>query len=354
MNTTGNLFRVTTFGESHGVGLWVVIDGMPAWYTIDRDAVKHELARRKPGQSNITTARKENDEEIEVMSGVFEGQTTWHPIAIIVRNTNQRSKDYTNIKDLYRPNHADLTYDKKYGVRDYRGWGRSSGRETLSRVIAGALAKQYLLQKTWLTIHAYTYQVGDMRVKNIDLSTIEDNKLRTADPEIADAMVKHVEEIAKDGNSIGGIVECVITNPPIGLGEPVFDKIKARLASSMLSLGGVLWFEYGAGFDTVHVTGKDYNEWYENVGWKIQSENNRYGGIQWWISTGEPIVFRIAVKPTSSIYTQQKTVDTEGNNVDFQISGRHDPCILPRVVPVVEAMAAIDLLDLWLIDKARA
>ncbi|MDD5770454.1 MAG: chorismate synthase [Candidatus Gracilibacteria bacterium] len=353
MNTHGNLFRITTFGESHGNALGVVIDGLPANFKIDLENIAYELGRRKPGQSKITTQRKENDEDFEILSGIFEGYSTGHPITIIVKNENQKSKDYNNIKDLFRPNHADLTYFLKYGIRDYRGGGRSSGRETLSRVIAGAIAKQYLKEKFGIEIFAFTKQVGKYKCENINYSFIEENILRTADEKKAPEMIKYVEEIASNGNSVGGIIECHIKNPPAGLGEPVFGKIKSILASSMLSIGGVLGFEYGAGFDTVNLTGESYNEGFENKNGKIYSPHNNYSGILGGITTGEDVIFRVAIKPTSSIYSKQKTVDVHGNEVDFQISGRHDPCILPRVIPVIEAMSAIDLLDLVLLDNSR-
>lgn len=353
MNTHGTLYRITTFGESHGVWLGVVIDGLPAWFPIDIHHIKQELIRRKPGQSSITTARKEDDDMFEVISGIFEGKSTGHPLCFITRNKKQQSKDYDNLKDLYRPNHADFTYQQKYGIRDHRGGGRSSGRETLSRVIAGAIAKQYLKHHYDIDIYAYVSQVADIQIETIDLCSIENNILRTADPHLADSMIAHIHAVAKQGDSIGGIIECQALNCPTGIGEPVFDKLKARLAGSMLSLGGVLWFEYGAWFATTELTGKTYNEGYRSTWWTIHSTHNRYGGIQWGISTGEPIIFRLAVKPTSSIYIPQKTVTITWEEVDFQIAGRHDPCILPRVVPVVEAMTAIDLLDLIFIHKAR-
>ncbi|MDP2103512.1 MAG: chorismate synthase [Candidatus Gracilibacteria bacterium] len=353
MNSHGQLFRITTFGESHGEALGVVIDGCPSGFLVDLDNIRAELTRRKPGQSDITTQRKEDDENFEVLSGLFEGKTTGHPITIMVRNANQKSKDYSNIKDLFRPNHADLTYHLKYGIRDYRGGGRSSGRETLSRVIAGAIAKQFLREKLGIKIIAYTQKIAEYEVKNRDFDYIEQNKLRTADRGAYEKMIEYVENARNEGNTVGGIIECIAQNVPCGLGEPVFDKIKSRLANSMLSIGGVLGFEYGAGFGVTQITGKTYNEGFMNVDGKICSENNKYGGILGGITTGEDIVFRVAVKPTSSIYSAQKTVDIHGNAVDFSITGRHDPCILPRVVPVIEAMTAIDLMDLYLLDRSR-
>lgn len=353
MNTHWSLYRFTTFWESHWAWLWVVIDGYPAWIELDIDLIKRDLIRRKPGQSKITTARKEDDEMFEIISWVFEGKSTGHPITFLVRNQQQKSKDYSNLKNLYRPNHADLTYHKKYWIRDHRWGGRSSWRETLSRVIAWALAKQYLKKHFDLDIFAFVKQVADIKIEKVDYSSIESSIIRTADPDVADNMIAHIQSVAEQGDSIWWIIECHSLNVPIWLGEPVFDKLKTRLAWSMLSLGWVLWFEYGAWFDTVKVTWKTYNEGYSSTDWAIFSKNNNYWGIQWWISTWEPLIFRLAVKPTSSIYTKQSTVTTSGESVDFQISWRHDPCILPRVVPVVEAMVACDLLDFVMLQRAR-
>lgn len=353
MNSHWQLFRITTFWESHGIALWVVLDWLPSGFLIDLENIRNELTRRKPGQSSITTQRQENDEDFEILSGLFEWKTTGHPITIIVRNKDQKSGDYDNIRDIYRPNHADLTYSLKYGIRDHRGGGRSSGRETLSRVIAWAIAKQFLSEKLWIKIFAYTKQVAHLKGISVDREYIETNKLRCADKDISDAMIQYVEEVQKDGNSIGWIIECISQWVPAWLGEPVFDKIKSRLAASMLSIWWVLGFEYWAGFDTIALTWKSYNEWFENIDGKIWSEHNRYGGVLGGISTGEDVVFRVAIKPTSSIYSEQKTVDTNGNAVDFAIKGRHDPCILPRVVPVIEAMTAIDLLDLYLLNRSK-
>lgn len=353
MNTTGQILKVTTFWESHWEALWVVIDWLPANFEVNIENIKLELARRKPGQSNITTQRKENDEDIEVLSGIFEGRSTGHPITIIVRNKNQKSKDYRNIKDIYRPNHADYTYQEKYWIRDYRWWWRSSWRETLSRVIAGAIAKQYLKEKYWVKIYAYTKQVSDMLAKEIDLDFIEKNSLRTADKNISEKMIKYVEDIAKAWNSIWWIIECQAKWTPAWLGEPVFGKIKSRLASSMLSIWWVLGFQYGAGFWVTDLTWEIYNQWFINKNWLIQSENNRYNWVLWGITTWEDISFKIAIKPTSSIYKKQRTINKSWEEVDFQIKWRHDPCILPRVIPVVESMTALDILDLILIHNSK-
>lgn len=353
MNTHWTLFRITTFWESHGPALGVVIDWLPSNFEIDMDNIANELGRRKPGQSAITTQRKENDENFEILSWVFEWKSTGHPITIIVKNENQKSKDYSNIKDLFRPNHADLTYFLKYENRDYRWGWRSSWRETLSRVIAWAIAKQYLKEKFWIEIFAFTKQVWEYKITKVDYDFIEKNIMRTADEKVASKMIEYVENIRNDGDSVGWIIECHVKNPPAWLWEPIFDKIKSRLATSMLSIWWALGFEYGAWFDTVNLTWKTYNEWFYNIDWKVASKENRYGGILGGISTWEDIIFRVAIKPTASIYKKQHTVDKSWNEVDFAIEWRHDPCILPRVVPVIEAMSAIDILDLVLINNSK-
>ena len=353
MNIFWNILKITTFGESHGPALWVVIDGFPAGFEVDLDYIRKELDRRKPGQSKITTQRKEWD-EFEIVSWIFEWKTTWHPITMIVYNKDQKSKDYSNIKDLFRPNHADLTYHQKYGIRDYRWGGRSSWRETVARVLAGALAKQFLEKKFWTKIFAYTKQIWDIIAKDIDLNEIEQNIVRTADKNVAKQMEDLIMKTRWEGDSIWWIIECIVKNPLKNLWEPVFMKIKAQLASAMLSIGWVLGFEYGPWFDVVNYKGSTYNDGFKkDENGNIVSNYNRYGWILWWITTGEDIIFKIAVKPTSSIYKVQKTVDINGNEVDFQVHGRHDPCIVPRVVPVVESMAALVLLDLYLMDKGK-
>ncbi len=353
MNTIWTIFKITTFWESHWEALGVVIDWLPANFVIDFENIKKELGRRKPGQSNITTQRKEDDENFEVLSGIFEWKSTGHPITIIVRNSNQKSGDYEDIKDLFRPNHADFTYFTKYGIRDYRWWWRSSGRETVSRVIAWAIAKQFLKEKFWIEIFAFTKKVWEFVAKNIDFNFIEKNILRTADKEIAPKMIEYIEEIRNDWNSIGWIIECNTINVPAWLWEPVFNKIKSILASSMLSIWWVLGFEYWVWFWITELTWQTYNEWFVNKNWKICTENNKYGGILGWITTWEPIIFRVAVKPTSSISLTQKTVNKNWEQVDLQIKWRHDPCILPRIIPVIEAMTAINILDLLLINNSK-
>ena len=352
MNTHGTILRITTFGESHWPAMWVIIDWFPVNITIDMENLRMELSRRKPGQSDITTPRQEDDENFEILSGLFEWKSTGHPITIITRNTDQKSWDYEQIKNVFRPNHADLTYHIKYGIRDHRWGGRSSWRETVSRVMAWALAKQFLKEKLWIQITAFTKKIWPYEAKNHDMTYIENNKLRTSDSTVYPAMIRHVEQIKSKGDSIWWIIECHCTNVPTGLWEPVFDKIKSRLAWSMLSIWWVLGFEYWTWFGVTALTGSTYNEWFINDGWKIRSKQNSYGWILGWISTGEDIIFRVAVKPTSSIHTPQKTVDINGNTVDIQVWWRHDPCILPRVIPVIEAMAALDIMDLYLIDNA--
>jgi len=350
MNTHWNKLKITTFWESHGKALWVILDWFPAWFEIDYDFIQTELDRRKPGQSNITTSRKE-DNSFEILSWIFEGKTTGHPIMMSVYNSNQDSSKYDNLKELFRPNHADLTYFQKYWIRDHRWGWRSSWRETVSRVLAWALAKQYLKEKLWVDFFCYTLQVWEYKCENIDFDFIEKNKLRTADKNISEKMIKYVEDIASNWDSVWWIIECTIKNPPKNLWEPVFNKIKAVLANSMLSIWWVLGFEYWAWFNTINHTWMSYNEWFKNKDWKIISPNNRYAWILGWISTWEDIIFRIAIKPTSSIYKKQKTVNKAWEEIDFQISWRHDPCILPRIIPVIESMAALDILDLYLMEK---
>jgi chorismate synthase len=352
MNTFWQLLRITTFWESHGIAVGVVIDGFPAGFSIDEDNIRHELDRRKTGQSTLVSQRREA-EDFQIVSGTFEWKSTGHPITIIIYNSDHKSADYSNIAKVLRPNHADLTYHQKYGIRDYRGGGRSSARETTARVLAGALCKQYLREQYGTEIYAYTKQIGDIVATRVDYATIESNDVRTADPDVADAMQDRIKTVAGMGDTIGGILECRVLHPLKNLWEPTFGKIKARLADAMLSIGGVLGFEYGPGFDVTQLTGTTYNEGFVKEGDDIVSPHNRYGGILGGITTGEDIVFRIAIKPTSSIYQPQQTVDTDGNTVDFQIRGRHDPCVLPRAVPIVESMTALVLMDLVLIHSSR-
>lgn len=349
-NSFGQLFRISTFGESHGAAIGVVIDGCPSGIEIDLAAIQHELDRRKPGQSKITSSRKESD-EFEILSGIFEGRTLGTPIAIIIRNEDAKSKDYEYLKNTYRPSHADYTYEQKYGIRDYRGGGRSSARETVARVAAGAIAKQILSQKG-ISIQAFVQQVGNIKVEkhysNLDLSTIDNNIVRCPDENIALKMISAIEDVKKEGDTLGGIIQCVIKNTPVGLGEPVFDKLHALLAHAMLSINAVHGFEYGSGFEGASKKGSENNdEWIKN-GNKITTKTNHSGGILGGISTGEDIYFNVAFKPVATILKEQQSVTKQGENITLQNQGRHDPCVVPRAVPIVEAMAALVLVDLML------
>lgn len=349
-NSFGQLFRLTTFGESHGVALGGVIDGCPAGVELDLQKIQDELDRRKPGQSSIVTQRKEPD-TVEIFSGVFEGKTTGTPIGFAIRNTNQKSKDYSHIKDSYRPSHADYVYDRKYGFRDYRGGGRSSARETASRVVAGAIAKQLLKD---IKITAYVSQVGELKLEKsydqLDFSVIEFNPVRCADMEMASRMEEYIKSIKKEGDTIGGVVTCVIQNVPIGLGEPVFDKLHAKLGEAMLSINAVKGFEYGSGFDGVKMKGSEHNDAYNSDG---TTKTNRSGGIQGGISNGMDIYFSVAFKPVATVLQAYETINKEGEKVTTQGKGRHDPCVVPRAVPIVEAMAALVLADYMLLARSN-
>ncbi|WP_421809490.1 chorismate synthase [Flagellimonas sp.] len=349
-NSFGQLFRLTTFGESHGVALGGVIDGCPAGIELDLEKIQEELDRRKPGQSAIVTQRKEPD-TVEIFSGVFEGKTTGTPIGFAIRNTNQKSKDYSHIKDSYRPSHADYVYDQKYGFRDYRGGGRSSARETASRVVAGAIAKQLLKD---IKITAYVSQVGELKLEKsydqLDFSVIESNPVRCADMEMASQMEEYIKSIKKEGDTIGGVVTCVIQNVPIGLGEPVFDKLHAKLGEAMLSINAVKGFEYGSGFDGVAMKGSQHNDAYNTDG---TTKTNRSGGIQGGISNGMDIYFNVAFKPVATVLQAYDTINKEGEKVTTQGKGRHDPCVVPRAVPIVEAMAALVLADYTLLARSN-
>ena len=353
-NTFGNLFTLTTFGESHGEAVGGVIDGMPAGIDIDLDFIQQELNRRRPGQSYITTSRQEAD-KVELLSGVFEGKSTGCPIGFIVRNTNQRSKDYENLKSLFRPSHADFTYDQKYGVRDYRGGGRSSARITISRCVGGALAK-LALKQLGISVQAYTSQVGpialnrDYRLYNLDLT--ESNAVRCPDPVKAQEMEALITQIKKEGDTIGGVITCVIKGCPVGLGEPEFGKLHAALGGAMLSINAAKGFEYGEGFEGVTARGSLQNDIFQNIDGQITTKTNHSGGIQGGISNGQDIYFRVAFKPVATILKDQETVDKEGNPTLFKTSGRHDPCVLPRAVPIVEAMAAMTILDYFLLKNS--
>lgn len=347
-NSFGEVFRITTFGESHGVALGVIIDGCPAGLKIDTAFIQAELDRRKPGQSSIVTQRKEAD-EFEILSGIFEGETQGTPIGIIIRNEDQKSKDYEHIKDSFRPSHADFTYDAKYGSRDHRGGGRSSARETAARVAAAAIAKQ-LLAHFGIDVKAYVSKVGKIEVEknytDLDLSKIEDNIVRCPDAETADKMIDLIKEVKKDGDTIGGLVSCVITGVPVGLGEPVFDKLHADLGKAMLSINAAKGFEYGSGFAGTELLGSEHNDaFYKDENKQIKTKTNHSGGIQGGISNGMDIYFNVAFKPVATIMKEQDSVDKDGNDAVVTGKGRHDPCVLPRAVPIVEAMAALVIAD---------
>ncbi len=354
-NTFGDIFTLTTFGESHGDAVGGVVDGMPAGIEVDMEFIQHELDRRRPGQSSITTSRNESD-RVELLSGVFEGKTTGCPIGFIVRNTNQHSHDYENMRSLFRPSHADYTYNKKYGVRDHRGGGRSSARITISRCVAGALAK-LALHKIGVEINAYTSQVGDIALdrdyRKYDLCYIEQNAVRCPDAEKAAEMEKLILKVKGEGDTIGGVITCVVKGCPVGLGEPEFGKLHATLGSAMLGINAVKGFEYGEGFAGVSMRGSGQNDIFYNDNGTIRTKTNHSGGIQGGISNGEDIYFRVAFKPVATLLMEQETIDTDGNAITFTAKGRHDPCVLPRAVPVVEAMTAMVILDNYLKNKAK-
>ncbi|QSV64767.1 MAG: chorismate synthase [Dolichospermum sp. DL01] len=348
-STFGHLFRITTFGESHGGGVGVIIDGCPPQLEISAEEIQFELDRRRPGQSKITTPRKEAD-TCEILSGVFEGKTLGTPIAILVRNKNTRPEDYDEMAQKYRPSHADATYDAKYGFRNWQGGGRSSARETIGRVAAGAIAKKILHQVAKVEVIAYVKRIKDLEgvvdPNTVTLADVESNIVRCPDGEIANTMISLIEQTGRDGNSIGGVVECVVRNVPKGLGEPVFDKLEADLAKAVMSLPASKGFEIGSGFDGTLLTGFEHNdEFYIDESGEIRTVTNRSGGIQGGISNGENIIIRVAFKPTATIRKEQKTVTKEGEETLLSGKGRHDPCVLPRAVPMVDAMVALVLCD---------
>lgn len=359
MNTFGHIFRLTTFGESHGAAIGGVVDGMPAGISIDLDYIQAELDRRRPGQSALTTARKEAD-RVEILSGIFEGKSTGCPIGFIVRNADHHSADYDELRNVFRPSHADYTYFQKYGVRDHRGGGRSSARETISRVVAGALAK-LALRQLGITITAWTSQVGHIAVERpycqLDFSLIEQNDVRCPDPETAERMAQLILDVKAEGDTIGGIIQCVVQGCPAGLGSPVFGKLHAQLGAAMLSINAVKGFEYGEGFAGVTQRGSEQNDLfcpsadYSKGKVVATTATNHSGGIQGGISNGQDIVFRVAFKPVATLLREQPTVDTQGRPTVVKARGRHDPCVLPRAVPIVEAMAAITILDAYLADR---
>ena len=347
-NTFGIFFKLTTFGESHGEAMGGVIDGCPAGVSIDLDAIENQMMRRRPGQSTIVTQRKEAD-TVRFLSGIFEGKTTGAPIGFIIENTNQKPADYTHIKDSYRPSHADYTFDKKYGHRDYRGGGRSSARETASRVAAGAIASQLLGA---IAITGYVSSVGDLTLEKpyqkLDFNTVDSNVVRCPDAEMASKMIAKIKEVKKQGDTIGGIITCVIQNVPVGLGEPVFDKLHAQLGKAMLSINAVKGFEFGSGFKGATMNGSEHNDLFNQDG---TTKSNLSGGVQGGISNGMDIYFRVAFKPVATIMQKQQTINSKGEKVEMQGKGRHDPCVVPRAVPIVEAMAALTIADFWLANK---
>lgn len=348
-NSFGNIFKLTTFGESHGAAIGGIIDGCPAGLILNFEAIQIEMQRRKPGQSSIVTQRKEED-EVKFLSGIFEGKTTGTPIGFIIENTDSKSKDYSHIKDVYRPSHADFTYEKKYGIRDYRGGGRSSARETACRVVAGAIAKQLLSE---IKINAFVSSVGtifiDKPYQELDFSKTESNIVRCPDAVTALKMETYIKQIRKQGDTVGGTITCVLQNVPIGLGEPVFNKLHAELGKAMLSINAVKGFEYGSGFCGAKMNGSDHNDIFNLDG---TTKSNLSGGIQGGISNGMDIYFRVAFKPVATLMQNQQTIDNRGNKVEAIGKGRHDPCVVPRAVPIVEAMAALVMADFWLLNKA--
>lgn len=352
MNTFGNIFRLTSYGESHGKAIGGVIDGCPSGIEVDMDFIQNELNRRRPGQSTITTPRKEAD-EVEFLSGIYDGKTTGTPIGFVIWNNNQHSSDYDNLKDIYRPSHADYTYQIKYGIRDHRGGGRSSARETIARCVAGALAKLALKQLN-IEIVAYTSQVGEIKLEKsyaeYNLSEIESTPVRCPDKEKAEEMISLIQEVKSKGDTIGGVITCVVKGVPAGLGQPVFNKLHAALGNSMLTINAVKGFEYGDGFDVKH-RGSEINDiFYSNNG-NVDTRTNHSGGIQGGISNGQDIYFRVAFKPVATILMNQETINKNVENTTLKARGRHDPCVLPRAVPIVEAMAAMTILDYYLLNK---
>lgn len=355
-NSFGQVFKITTFGESHGGCVGCVVDGCPPGIEISEQDLQKELDRRKPGQSVITTPRKEED-EIQIMSGVFEGKTTGTPILMLAYNKDIRPEDYQEMKDLFRPGHADFTYTKKYGFRDWHGSGRASARETLARVAAGAIAKKYLKEKLEIEFISYVEQVGDIKTgvdfNNVTTEQVESNIVRCPDPIVAEEMIKKIEEVKADGDSIGGVIRGVIKNVPLGLGEPVFDKLNADLGKAMLSINAVKGFEIGSGFEGVKMRGSVHNDVFEIANGKVKTKTNYAGGTLGGISSGETIYFRVAFKPVSTISKKQETVTVNGEEAELEAAGRHDPCVLPRAVPIVDAMAALVIMDHLLRNKAQ-
>lgn len=350
-NSFGNIFKISTFGESHGKAIGCIIDGCPSNLSISENDIQIDLDRRKPGQSDIVTSRNEGD-KVEILSGIFNGKTTGAPIALIIKNKDQQSKDYTHLKDSYRPSHSDFVYHKKYGNRDYKGGGRSSARETAARVMAGAVAKVFL-NKLGIKINAFVSQVGSIKMSdnhsNIDISHSESNIVRCPDPVIAEQMINQIKQAKKEGDTLGGIVYCQIENCPVGLGEPVFDKLHADLAKAMMSINATRGFEIGSGFKAVQMKGSEHNdEFIVNEEGHVKTKTNNSGGIQGGISNGMPIYFNVAFKPVSTIMQKQNSINTDKESIILEGKGRHDPCVVPRAVPIVEAMAALVIADFYL------
>ncbi len=354
-NTLGNILKIISFGESHGAGVGVVLDGCPAGIEIDLAFIQHELDRRKPGQSKITTQRKEPD-TFEILSGVFDGKSTGSPITIFIKNTDQKSKDYDHIKDIFRPSHADYTYEEKYGIRDYRGGGRSSARITAGWVAAGAIAK-LILNQVGITSHAYVSQVGELKLeksyKELDLSLTDSNDVRCPDSKIAEEMYQLIDDTRKKRDTIGGVITGVIKNVPVGLGEPLFGKLHAELGKAMLCINAVKGFEFGSGFEGVRMSGSTHNDEIEIVDGKPKTKSNHSGGIQGGISNGEDIYFNVAFKPVATIMQDQQSIDKDGNEAIVSGKGRHDPCVVPRAVPIVEAMSALVIADFYLLAQTN-
>jgi len=353
-NTFGAILKLTTFGESHGVAIGGILEGVPAGFELDLDKIQYELDRRKPGQSAITTQRKESD-TVQFLSGIFEGKTLGTPIGFVIQNQDCKSKDYSHLKENYRPSHADFTTQEKYGIRDYRGGGRASARETACRVVAGAIAKQ-ILENQGIRINAYVSAVGNISTdkswQELDFSNIEKNKVRCPDLDRAKEMEDHILEIKKQGDTIGGLVTGVIENLPTGLGEPVFDKLHAQLGKGMLSINAVKGFEYGSGFHSATMKGSEHNDVFEKTDGKITTQSNNSGGIQGGISNGMPVEFKVAFKPVATLMQKQNSLNERGEKVELDFKGRHDPCVVPRAVPIVEAMAALTVLDFFQLQQS--
>ena len=356
MNTFGKIFRLTTFGESHGRGIGGIIDGCPANIKLNFDLIQKDLARRRPGQSKITTQRKEPD-NVEFLSGIFDGKTEGTPIAFIVWNNDQKSKDYDELKNVFRPSHADYTYLKKYGIRDHRGGGRSSARETIARVVGGAIAKQ-VLSAAGVSVEAFVSQIGEIELNKsyteLDLSSTEDNIVRCPDHDTAVRMIDRIETAAKERDTVGGVITCVVRGVPAGWGEPVFNKLHADLGFAMLGINAVKGFEYGSGFEGTKLSGSEHNDVFVRINDRIHTKTNYSGGIQGGISNGEDIYFRVAFKPVATLLKKQDTIDADNNEVTISPGGRHDPCVLPRAVPIVETMASLVLTDHFLLSKLNS